>query len=119
MLFRSTWTDYQIIEDFMRKYRNKLGQPLSFQLNVPKANPSLRDRHNIVNSYCHNALKQRRLFVYERAKTLHTGLRLVALAKGADYLEDQKIEGQDITTAAGYRIVYIHNNKGMTKGGNL
>lgn len=116
---KSKFSDYEIITDFLFKYRTKTNQPLRFELMVPKGNPPIRDRHNIVNAYCHNALKQRRLFVYEKAKTLHTGLKLVALAKGAQYLEDQTIEGQDITTAAGYRIIYKHNNKGMIKGGNI
>lgn len=116
---KSKYSDYEIIEDFLRKYRTKTGQPLSFELLVPRGNPPLRERHNLVNRYCHNALNQRRLFVYEKAKTLNAGFKLVSLAKGAEYLENQTIEGQDISTAAGYRVVYKHNNKISVKGGNI
>lgn len=116
---KSIYSDYEIILDFLKKFRTKTQQPVSFQMLVPKSNPPIRTRHNTVNSYCHNALKQRRLFVYEKAKTLHTGLKLVALAKGAEYLEDQTIEGQDISTAAGYRVTYKHLNKVLLKGGNI
>jgi hypothetical protein len=86
---------------------------------VPKANPPIRTRHNLVNAYCKNANKQHRLFVYEKAQTIHKGLMFMALAKGATIIEDQTIEGQDITTAVGYRVVYKHNNKNMIKAGNI
>lgn len=116
---KSKYSDYEIIEDFLKKVRTKTGQPLSYELLVPRSNPPVRERHNIMNRYFHNANDRRRLFVYEKAKTLHTGFQLVSLAKGADYIENQDIEGQDITTAAGYRVVYKEKNKMTMRAGNL
>jgi hypothetical protein len=116
---KSKYSDYEIILDYLRKYRTKTGQPLSYEMLVPKANPPIRTRHNLVNAYCKNANKQHRLFVYEKAQTIHKGLMFMALAKGATIIEDQTIEGQDITTAVGYRVVYKHNNKNMIKAGNI
>ena len=88
-------------------------------MEVPRSNPPIRERHNIVNAYCCNSLKQIRLFVYAKCKTLHEGFNLTALKKGAEYIEDDSKEYQHITTAAGYRITYTAQNNFNAKGGNI
>lgn len=116
---KSKYSDYEIIENFLKKYRTKTGLPLRYKMLIPDSNPPVRDRHNIVNSYCLNDLGKRRLFVYEKCKVLHEGMKLTALKKGAQYLEDDNNEYQHITTALGYRVVYKHHNKIIVKGGNI
>jgi hypothetical protein len=46
-------------------------------------------------------------------------MKLTALKKGAEYIEDDSKEYQHITTAAGYRISYTSRNKVIIKGGNI
>lgn len=100
---RSKLSDY----DILRKKFAAVGAIVEFQ--VPLANPPVRRRHNLVNSYCHNDLGQHRLFIYELAKTCHDGMRLTALKKGGDYIEDDSKAYQHVTTAIGYSVVYQHN----------
>jgi hypothetical protein len=95
---RSLKSDYEII----RSYFDKNG--MVYQYLVPPANPPVRTRHNRVNAYCRNALGQTRLWVYEKAKTLDEGLRLVKLKPGANYIEDDSKHYQHCTTAAGYAL---------------
>lgn len=115
----SQHSNYEIIENFLANYKSKSGLKLSFSMEIARSNPSIRDRHNMVNAYCKNALGQIRLFVYAKCKVLDEGMKLTALKKGAEYIEDDSKEYQHITTAAGYRIVYTHNNKSSVKGGNF
>ena len=75
-------------------------------MQVPRSNPPVRTRHNIVNAYCQNDLGQHRLTVYAKCKTLDKGLRLTALKKGGSYIEDDSKPYQHITTALGYGVVY-------------
>lgn len=103
---RSNRSDYQIIKDFMEKYTRKDGTRLEFKMQVPPSNPEVRLRHNTVNAYMMNALKQIRLFVYEQCKMLDKGWRLTKLKDGGKYIEDDSKDFQHITTAAGYGIVY-------------
>lgn len=95
---RSVKSDYEII----RSSLDQLG--IKYQYMVPIANPPIRSRHNRVNAYCRNAAGQTRLWVYEKAKTLDEGLRLVKLKQGAQYIEDDSKSYQHITTAAGYAL---------------
>lgn len=101
---RNRRDDYEIICDFLANYRTKDGRSIAFKRFVPLANPTVRSRHNRVNSYCFNAEGQRRLFVYKDCPTLHKGLRLVELKKGSDYIEDDSKPWQHVTTAAGYGV---------------
>lgn len=103
-------SDYDIIKKYMANHRNCLGNPLDFEMKVPKANPPVRERHNIVNAYCYNANKEVRLFVYKDAKTLDKGFRLTNFKKTGNYVEDDSKYYQHITTAAGYGIVYCHKS---------
>jgi len=102
---RSIASDYDIIENFLSNFRRKNGQRVNFKIAVPRANPALRERHNVSNAYMLNALGQRRLFVYEDAPTLDEGFRLTSLKKGGQYLEDDKPRYQHCTTAATYGIL--------------
>jgi PBSX family phage terminase large subunit len=103
---RSIKSDYDLIRGFLSKYTRN-GKPIDFEIDVPKANPPVRTRHNKLNAHCHNSLGQVRLYVYEAAKKLDEGLRLVALKKGADYIEDDSKDYQHVTTAAGYGICAV------------
>jgi phage terminase large subunit len=104
---RSILSDYGIIKKFLENYRppNSPVGKVRFEFKVPKANPPIRERHNMVNAYCFNEAGQIRLQVYEKCKTLDEGLRLTALKKGGNYIEDDSKHFQHITTAAGYRVV--------------
>ena len=97
---RSVHNDYDIIKKYFSNHPDKL----QWQIQVPAANPGVRDRHTLVNGYCLNDLKQRRLFIYEKAKTADKGLRLTQLKQGANYIEDDgpKHPWQHISTAMGY-----------------
>ena len=101
---RSIRSDYDIIEEFLRKR-------CRCQMMVPRANPPIRKRHNLVNAACMNANGKASLFVYEEAEEADKGLRLTKLLKNARYVEDDSYEFQHITTAIGYWIVYLLDNK--------
>lgn len=117
----SQWSNYEIIENFLSNYRTKVGLKLNYRLSVPKSNPPIKERHNIVNAYCSNALGEQRLFVYEKCKTINEGMKLTTLKKGADYIEDDGPQHpyQHVTTALGYRISFTSKNKVIIKGGNI
>lgn len=115
----SLHSDYDIIRNFLSKFKTKNGRTVRFIMQVPRSNPPIRERHNLVNSYCENSLGKRRLFVYEKCKVLHEGMKLTALKKGSQYIEDDSKEYQHCTTALGYRVVYKHFNKAIIKGGNI
>ncbi len=106
---RSMVNDYDIIV----KIFSNAGAIVEKQ--VPKANPPVRKRHNITNGYCVNELKQHRLFVYKTAKVAHDGMRLTALKKGGEYIEDDSKSYQHVTTAIGYSIMYHHNSIGLVQ----
>jgi len=97
-------SDYDII-------CNRLDQEgIRYVYKVRLSNPPIRLRHNIVNAYCKNALKEVRLFVHN-CKTVDQGLRMTAFKKGATLVEDDGIgkHYQHVTTAIGYAIVRVHN----------
>lgn len=91
---RSRTTDYEILTNrgFYRQY-------------VPMSNPSIRNRHNAVNSMLLNAAGEVRVKVHPRCKTLIKGLATTKLKKGAGYVEDETYS-QHITTAVGYFISF-------------
>lgn len=101
---RSIKTDYDIIKRFLANYITKDGRRLSFELKVPRSNPPIRRRHNIVNAHFMNENKEVRLLVYD--KWLDEGFRLTTLKKGGDLIEDDSLPQQHVTTAIGYMIDY-------------
>jgi hypothetical protein len=103
---RSIKSDYDIIKEFLSNYKRKDGSNLQFETLVPLANPPIRERHNLVNAQCQNALKEIKLFVYKDAAPLDEGLRLTKLKKGGNYIEDDSFRFQHVTTAVGYMIHY-------------
>ena len=98
---RSIRSDYDIIEDYVKKLS------IRYQMRVPKSNGAIRERHNKMNAVFKNDLKEVRFFVYKEAKPLDEGLRLTKLKKGANYIEDDSFEFQHVTTAVGYWVVYL------------
>lgn len=102
---RSISTDYTIIMDYLRNYKRKDGGKVHFEKRVPRKNPAIRRRHNLMNGLMLNVWKQVRFWVYYKAKTLHEGCRLTKLKKGGKYIEDDSKYYQHITTAAGYGVV--------------
>lgn len=104
---RSIMSDYDIIKKFLSNYRKKDGSSLRYEMRVPKANPPIRRRHNVVNAHFLNEHKRVRLYVYD--KWVDEGFRLTALKKGADLIEDDSLPQQHVTTAIGYMIDYDIN----------
>lgn len=106
---RSNVSDWDII---LKYFSNMPG--VSFRDCVPKSNPGIRDRHNKTNAYCENDLGQVRIKIYESCPTADQGMRLTALKKGADYIEDDSKPYQHITTAIGYAVCELGATKQKT-----
>lgn len=104
---RSIKSDYDIIREFLSKYKKPNGQPIRFEIRVPSANPPIRRRQNLVNAYCLNGLGETRFYTYD--KWIDEGMRLTAFKKGADKIEDDSLPQQHITTAIGYCFDYDKN----------
>lgn len=98
-------SNYDIIIGFLSHHRTNSGRHIYFSKQVPKSNPPIRERHNIVNAYCKNAFGKTRLYVYKKCQTLHKGMRLTELKSGGQYIEDDSKPYQHVTTALGY---YVH-----------
>jgi len=112
---RSNHSDWDIIRTFLEKYRKPDGYPIRYKIDVPLANPKIRNRHNIVNGHLHSSTGLRRVRLYHKwhvdtskerpgIKVLDEGFRLTKLKNGASYLEDDTKYYQHCTTAAGYLI---------------
>lgn len=108
-------SDYDIIYEFLSKYRTPYHSRVHFTRCVPASNPPIRFRHNRVNAYCRNALNKTRLFVYDGCKTLDEGMRLTALKKGGNYIEDDSKAYQHVTTALGYNVCWVDKSKDRRK----
>jgi hypothetical protein len=108
---RSIETDYLIIEDFLSNYVIKSGprkgQPLVFEMKVPRSNPPIRRRHNLVNAFFLNNNRETRLYVYD--SWIDKGMRLTAFKKDSFLIEDDSLSEQHVTTAIGYMIDYDKN----------
>ena len=104
---RSVWSDYEIIEGFFQNYRRKDGTLLEYELNIPKANPPLRRRHNTANGVFENDLGEVRFYTYKGCEWIDEGFRLTEPKKGADNVEDDSLEQQHVTTAITYWIDYL------------
>lgn len=108
---RNIKSDYDIIKQFLAKYRKggrDEGPPIAFEMRVPLANPPMRDRHNMVNACCMNANKFVGLYLYKDAVDADLGFRLTNFKKGALLTEDDSFRQQHVTTAIGY---WIHWDK--------
>lgn len=98
-------SDYEVIKHFLDNYQTKSGGRVKYRMNVPRANPPIKERHNMMNAYCVNAHGKSRFFVYKTCPTLDKGMRLTALKKGGQYIEDDSKHWQHITTAVGYSVI--------------
>lgn len=94
-------SDYDIIRESL----DRAG--IQYAYKVRLSNPPIRQRHNLVNAYCLNDLGQVRLFVHN-CPTVDEGLRLTALKKGANIVENDDFRAQHVTTAVGYCLVRKH-----------
>jgi hypothetical protein len=92
-------SDYDIIEEYLRK------EGVQFDIDVPKFNPSIRDRHNIVNGQLRNSKGEVNIIIDKRAETLDEGLTKTKLVDGGKYIEDDSKPYQHITTALGYGLM--------------
>jgi hypothetical protein len=112
---RSNHSDWDLIKNFLDRYRTPDGRPIRYRLNVPLTNPKVRDRHNIVNGQLHSSTGIRRVKLYDSwvtkdgskkpgARITDEGLRLTKLKPGAQYQEDDSKYYQHCTTALGYLI---------------
>lgn len=102
---RSNKSDWELIENFISNYIPKDSRSrLDYRIEVPQANPAIKARHNLVNSFLCNDLKHHRLFIYKDAKDLAKGLRLTQLKENSRLVEDDSLREQHITTALGYYI---------------
>lgn len=103
----SKHTNYEIIEEFIANYKTKDGKRVYYNIDLPSKNPPIRTRHETVNAYICNSKMERRLFLYEKCKTLDEGLRLTKLKANADYIEDDSKPWQHITTSIGYNVCQV------------
>lgn len=102
---RSNRSDYDIIDKFLA---NQDDRP-DYEMQVPRKNPSIRDRHNAVNGYLCNANDKRKLFVYKGCDIVDEGFRLTCLKDKGQYIEDDSKHYQHCTTAIGYGVNYVVN----------
>jgi hypothetical protein len=101
---RNNRSDYDIICDYLNRYRRKDNRPIKFNLEVPLSNPSLRNRHNIVNGRLKNSEGKVSIRIDRRCETVNEGFSSVKLVPGGKYVEDDSKKYQHITTAIGYYI---------------
>lgn len=104
---RSNQSDWDIIEDFVSNYRRKDQSHLEFSIDVPRANPPIRRRHNRLNALFMNDLGEVKLFIYQAASEADEGFRLTKLKKGSALAEDDSYKNQHVTTAIGYWVDYV------------
>tara|TARA_R110000868_G_C10972634_1_gene770621 strand:+ start:8650 stop:10092 length:1443 start_codon:yes stop_codon:yes gene_type:complete len=104
---RSNWSDIEIVEQYIANYRRKDGSMLEYEINIPRANPPLRRRHNTANGVFENDLGEVRFYLYKGCEWIDEGFRLTEPKKGADNVEDDTLEQQHVTTAITYWIDYI------------
>ncbi len=106
---RSKTNDYEIIETVLKRNR------VNYSMEVPRSNPPVRRRHNRINAKCCNFEGRVQFYIYKDAEDADEGFRLTKLKKGGQYLEDDSLKQQHVTTAIGYWVDYLieyeaHNN---------
>jgi hypothetical protein len=99
---RSFKSDYEIIDRFLAN----LDKKINYEIQVPKKNPAIRERHNTLNAYLCNAKGRRRLFVYKPCDIVDEGFRLTALKDRGQYIENDAPYYQHCTTSIGYGVCY-------------
>ena len=111
----SKLSNYEIIEDYLKRTRNNNDFYVEYEMNIHPTNPPIRKRHNIVNGMCKNANNKIGLYTYIGAEDADEGLRLTKLKKGSSYVEDDSYRLQHVTTAIGYWICKVLNDTGRMK----
>ena len=101
---RSKTSDWDIIDNFLANNKNTKGMRINYEIDVPRSNPPVRTRHNLVNGSLKSASGNVSMYVYKDAPTADEGLRLTKLKPGAQYIEDDSDRFQHITTAIGYAV---------------
>jgi hypothetical protein len=104
---RSNQSDWDIIEDFLANYKRKNGSKLQFSIDVPRANPPIKQRWKHLNLKFLNANNFVGFFVYSEASETDEGFRLTKLKKGSGLVEDDSYRNQHVTTAIGYAVDYV------------
>jgi hypothetical protein len=102
---RSLGSDYDIII----KTLSNLYPTKRIEYLVPKANPPIRRRHNTVNGAFMNSLGHIRLYLYKGTEWIDEGLRLTKAKSGGNFVEDDSLPQQHVTTALGYMVDYVLN----------
>lgn len=101
---RSIHSDYDILKTWATNHSLNL----QVEIFVPRANPPIRTRHNLVNAQCLNSLGQSR-FMIHNLKVADEGMRLTKLKPGGNYIEDDSFRAQHICTGIGYGIYAFKN----------
>lgn len=114
---RSNQSDWDIIEDFLSNYKRKDGTRLQFSIDVPRANPPIKQRWKHCNLKFLNALGFVGFYVYKEASETDEGFRLTKLKKGSGLVEDDSYRNQHVTGAIGYAVDYVeeYENSGPAK----
>lgn len=102
-------SDYTIIEKYLANYSRKDRKRLEYEIDVPRSNPAVRDRHNTMNGQLCNAYGESNIAIDRRCTMIDAGLSNTRLKEGSQYMEDQDTEGQDISTAISYGVHYVLN----------
>lgn len=102
---RSKSSDYEIIDEYLANYKTKDGKHINYTIEVPRSNPPVRTRHNLMNAQMCNVKGQNSFLVYvDGVPTFHEGIKLTKLKPGGKYIEDDSKYFQHISTAGGYGV---------------
>lgn len=109
--------DYDIIEKYLANLTRDDGYHLDYEIQVPSINPTIRNRHNVLNGRLKNSFGDIKIEIDKRCKNLDDGLSKAQLkeskatGKGAAYTEDQTTDGQDMSVAFGYGVYAVEEGE--------
>jgi glycosyltransferase involved in cell wall biosynthesis len=106
---RSLRSDYEIVEDYLARYRRKNQTMLEYSMEIPRKNPPLRRRHNTVNGVMENEAGDIRFQLYKGCELVDEGFRLTEPKKGSHTIENDDLQQQHVTTAIAYWIDFVIN----------
>jgi len=93
-------SDYQIMRDF---FRSNGRAPVEFR--VPKSNPQVRDRVNLMNAKLRPASGSIQLFVHERCKELIKDFEQVAYKEDSNQVDKERDRSRThLSDALGYLV---------------
>ena len=111
---RGTRSDFDQIEKYLANYERPDREPLEFEIDVPKSNPRIRDRHNLINGLLKNAEGRVSILLSKKCKTLDEGLTKTKLKENGQFVEIEDYY-QHVTTALGYACHAIINYGGKVQ----